>query len=211
MRIFNIDSPLMRALNYFTDLVILNILWIICCIPIVTIGASTTALYGFFLNRSTESSVVKRFWGQFKSNLKKSTILWMIEVVFLAILVANIWFYYNNIGGDFSILRIVFLIPAVILGVGIEYIFPLQSHFENNVKQTIKNSFLVGMAHFPTSLLILVIQISPIILALVNIYIFFRISPLLLMIGQSAIVNISSLLFKRVFRQYERGDENEDH
>lgn len=211
MRIFNIDSPLMRALNYFTDLVILNILWIICCIPIVTIGASTTALYGFFLNRSTESSVVKRFWGQFKSNLKKSTILWMIEVVFLAILVANIWFYYNNIGGDFSILRIVFLIPAVILGVGIEYIFPLQSHFENNVKQTIKNSFLVGMAHFPTSLLILVIQISPIILALVNISIFFRISPLLLMIGQSAIVNISSLLFKRVFRQYERGDENEDH
>lgn len=202
MKLFNVDSLLMRALSYFTDLVILNILWIICCLPIVTIGAATTALYGFFLNRSTESSVVKRFWQQFKNNLKKSTILWLIEAVLLAILMTNIWFYYNNIGGDFSILRIILLIPAVILGVGIEYIFPLQSHFENNVKQTVKNSFLVGMAHFPTSLLILTIRVSPVILALVNVSIFLRISPLLLMAGEAAIVNVSALLFKRVFRQY---------
>ena len=202
MKLFNVDSPFMRALSYFTDLVILNILWIICCLPIITIGASTTALYGFFLNKSTESSVVKRFLQQFKSNLKKSTILWLIEAVLLAIFMTNIWFYYNNVGRDFSILRIIFLIPAVILGVGIEYIFPLQSHFENNVKQTVKNSFLVGIAHFPTSLLILAIRLLPVIVALVNVSIFLRISPLLLMVGEAAIVNISVLLFKKVFRQY---------
>lgn len=192
----------MRALGYFTDLVILNILWIICSIPIVTIGASITALYGFFLNESTESSVVKRFWSQFKSNLKKSTILWMIEAVLMAILIINVRFYYNNMGDGFSILRILFLIPAVILGVGIEYIFPLQSHFENNVKQTVKNSFLIGMAHFPTSFLILAIRVSPVVLALVDVGIFIRISPLLLMVGPSAIVNVSALLFRRVFQHY---------
>lgn len=202
MKIFNIDSPLMRALAYLTDLVILNILWLICCIPIVTIGASTTALYGCFLNRSIESSIVKRFFQQFRSNLKNSTILWGIDIVFLAILMMNIWFYYNNIEGDFSIARILLLMPAVILGVGTEYIFPLQSHFENSVKQTIKNSFLVGMAHFPTSLLILIIQSLPVILALVDIGIFLRISPVLLLIGQSAIANISSLFFKRIFKDY---------
>lgn len=202
MGIFNIDSPIMRILIYITDLVILNCLWIICCIPIVTIGASTTALYGCFLNRSTESSVVKRFLAQFKSNLKKSTLLWLIEVVLLAITLLNIWFYYNRVGGNFSILRILLLIPSVILGVGIEYIFPLQSHFENTIKQTVKNGFLIGLAHFPTSFLILIINLSPVILALVDIEVFFRISPLILIMGQAVIANISSLLFKRVFKHY---------
>lgn len=202
MGIFNVDSLLMRILIYITDLVILNCLWIICCIPIATIGASTTALYGCFLNRSTESSVVKRFFTQFKSNLKKSTLLWLIEAVLLAITLLNVWFYYNRVGGDFSILRILLLIPSVILGVGIEYIFPLQSHFENTIKQTVKNGFLIGLAHFPTSFLILIIKLSPVILALVDIKIFLRISPLILIMGQAVIANVTSLLFKRVFKHY---------
>lgn len=202
MGIFNIDSPIMRILIYITDLVILNCLWIICCIPIVTIGASTTALYGCFLNRSTESSVVKRFLAQFKSNFKKSTLLWLIEVVLLAITLLNIWFYYNTFGENFSILRILLLIPSVILGVGIEYIFPLQSHFENTIKQTVKNGFLIGLAHFPTSFLILIINLLPVILALVDIEVFFRISPLILIMGQAVIANVTSLLFQRVFKHY---------
>lgn len=202
MKLFNIDSPIMRALIHLTDLVILNILWIICSLPIITIGASTTALYGFFLNADTESSVVKRFMKLFRSNLKKSTLLWLIEAPMLLILMVNIWFYYNNVGGDFSIARILLLIPTVVIGAGIQYLFPLQAHFENSVKQTFKNSFLISAAHFPISLLILVIQISPVILAFADLNLFFRISPVILALGKSAIVNISALLFQKVFRHY---------
>lgn len=202
MKLFHVDSPLMRALAYFTDLVILNILWMVCCLPIVTVGAATTALYGCFLNRSTESSMVRRFIGQFKSNLKKSTVLWLIEAICLGIVVLNVWFYYHQIGTDFSIRRIILLIPTVILGVGTEYLFPLQAHFENDIRQTVKNGFFIGLAHFPISLLILAIRISPIVLALINVSIFLRLSPLLLMVGESAVVNLCSILFLRVFKHY---------
>lgn len=202
MSLFNIDSPLMRILIKITDLVVLNVLWIICCIPVLTIGAATTALYGCFLNKSTESSVVKNYFIQFKNNFKKSTIIWLIEVVLLVVVMMNIRYYYNIGGESFSILRIFLLIPTLILGVGIEYFFPLQCHFENSIKQTIKNSFLIGLAHFPISLIILVIQVSPIILALVDIDTFFRMSPVILIIGKALIVFITSFLYKRVFGHY---------
>lgn len=202
MNFFNIDSPLMKALGYVTDLAILNIMWLICSIPIVTIGASTTALYTCFMTHDTESSYVKKFFKSFWSNLKKSTILWIVEFPILLLIVVNVWFYYNHVGADFSIARILLLIPAVLLGAGIEYIFPLQAYFENHIKQTLKNSFLISAAHFPVSFCILAIQVSPVVLAFWNLDLFFRIFPLLLFWGKAVITNVSAILFKRVFDTY---------
>ena len=80
---FGLDSPLMRFLSRLADIFILNILFLICCVPVITIGASATALYTVTLKmaRNEESYMVKGFWKAFKSNFKISTIVWLIMLV----------------------------------------------------------------------------------------------------------------------------------
>lgn len=80
---FNIDSPIMRLLSKVCDLMILNALCIICCLPIVTAGASVTALYTITMKmvRGEESYIFKGFFKAFKENFKQSTIIWLIMAV----------------------------------------------------------------------------------------------------------------------------------
>ncbi len=78
--LFNLDGPLMQLINKVVYSVYLNILWFICCIPIVTIGASTTALFYVTLKiaKNDEGNITKAFFHSFRVNLKQSTIVWMI-------------------------------------------------------------------------------------------------------------------------------------
>lgn len=85
---FNMDSPVMRFLSRLCDLMILNILCLICCIPIVTIGASITALYSVTLKmvKGEDSYIAKGFFKGFRQNFKISTIIWLILLVIGALL-----------------------------------------------------------------------------------------------------------------------------
>ena len=80
MKIFVLDSPLMRALTIISDLLWLNVLTVICCIPIVTIGASVTALHYLSLKivRGEENHLTATFLRVFKENFKQSTLIWLI-------------------------------------------------------------------------------------------------------------------------------------
>ncbi|HAX53555.1 MAG TPA: hypothetical protein DIW07_01855, partial [Lachnospiraceae bacterium] len=74
------DNVVMRALSRVCDFILLNILWMICSIPLFTIGASTTALYTVMLKivKNEEGYIVKGFFRAFKDNFKKGTIIWLI-------------------------------------------------------------------------------------------------------------------------------------
>lgn len=75
-----IDNPIMRGMGRVADFIILNLLWIVCSIPIITIGASTTALYTVMLKlvKNEEGYIAKGFLKAFKENFKQSTIMWAI-------------------------------------------------------------------------------------------------------------------------------------
>ena len=70
MRLFNPDSPIMRTLSYISDLLLLNVCFMICCVPIFTIGASMSAVYSVTLDRTNEAGVIARFFEAFKRNFK---------------------------------------------------------------------------------------------------------------------------------------------
>ena len=78
--LLNLDGPVMRLINKIVYSVYLNILWFICCIPIVTIGASTTALFYVTLKiaKNEEGNLTKAFFHSFKENLKQGTVIWLI-------------------------------------------------------------------------------------------------------------------------------------
>ena len=75
---FNYEGPFFNVLNRLSDLVILNVLWFICCLPIVTIGASTTALYYVTIKivNDEDAYVAKNFFKSFRQNFLQSTVIW---------------------------------------------------------------------------------------------------------------------------------------
>ena len=83
MNFFNLDSPFMRFLTKMADLIILNILYMICCIPIVTIGAASTALYTVSMKavKNEESYIIRGYFKAFKENFKISTLTWLVALV----------------------------------------------------------------------------------------------------------------------------------
>ena len=84
--LFNLDGPVLQFINKIVYSVYLNILWFICCIPVVTIGASTTALFYVTLkmSKNEEGNLTKAFFHSFRENLKQATIIWLI-LLFLGI------------------------------------------------------------------------------------------------------------------------------
>ena len=93
--LFNYDNPVWRFIGKLGDLILLNILWIVCSIPIVTAGAATTAVYYVTLKlvRDENDGTIKNFFHSFKENFVQSTIIWVILLAAGALLAFDFWFF----------------------------------------------------------------------------------------------------------------------
>ena len=156
---FNIDSPIMRFLSKVCDLMILNVLCIVCCLPIVTAGASVTALYTVTMKmvRGEESYIFKGFFKAFKENFKQSTIIWLIMAVFGVFIFVDYQaasILPENMSNIFRI-----LIGALIIfyAMVLSYIFPYTARFANSIKNIFKNSLLIAILNLPWTILIVAI------------------------------------------------------
>lgn len=147
--LFNLDGPLMQLINKVVYSVYLNILWFICCIPIVTIGASTTALFYVTLKiaKNDEGNITKAFFHSFRVNLKQSTIVWMILLCMGIILgVDGYVVYHMRYENAFWTLCTAFLIiAAAAYAIVLMYIFPLMARFENTISAMFKNALFMGI------------------------------------------------------------------
>lgn len=165
---FDYDSKLIRTLNKISDLMILNVLTILCSLPIVTMGAAVTALYDAIwrIQQYEEIKTVRTFFDAFKANFKKATLLWLI---YLPIGVLAIWNLNTTIAADNSLPATVLSIFAAMWWVcGVAWVFPLQSRFENTVWNTFKNSLMAPLGYFPKTLAMGFLNVLPWVLALAN-------------------------------------------
>lgn len=201
---FNMDGPVWQALGRLADLVILNLLFIISCIPIVTIGAATTALYSITLKmaRNEESYIVKGYWKAFKENFKQSTIMWLVMLVAGIILYMDIKIVTSTTTSASKIYLILLLAITLILAMGIIYIFPLQAKFYNTIKGTVKNAFLMALANLPYTAIIMVITIGSVILTFLNSTTLYYGLLIWLLVGFSVIAYLNSRFFMKVFDPY---------
>lgn len=147
--LLNLDGPVMQLINKIVYSVYLNILWFICCIPIVTIGASTTALFYVTLKivKNEEGNITKAFFRSFKENLKQSTLIWMILLIFGIILgVDGYVVYHMRFENAFWTLCAAFLIiAAAAYAIVLMYIFPLLARFDNTISAMLKNALFMGI------------------------------------------------------------------
>ncbi|MFP4697337.1 MAG: YesL family protein [Eubacteriales bacterium] len=156
--LFRIDGPIYKFFNIAYYLLIVNFLWIIFSLPIISIGASTTAM--FYVLRKVlhdeESGEFRDFWKSFKMNFKQATIIW----IGLLMIVGAIFFIIFNKDVFSEMSDFVFYIGIAIcfqVFVISIYIFPLLSQFEIGTKDLIRTSFLIGNKHLLTTVICILI------------------------------------------------------
>jgi len=203
MQIFNLDSPVMRFLTKLADLMILNLLFILCCIPIITIGPSITALYSVTLKmvKNEESYIAKSFFTAFKDNFKISTSSWLVTMLAGVIIYLD---YYISPSLPSPLNQVLFFLLTVMLiffFITELYLFPYIARFENTWKNTVKNAFLIGIANLPfTLLLILFVGILVALCLYINLAI---VGLVLILCGFSLSAYAMSFIFRRIFAKYE--------
>ena len=201
MSIFAPDGKLARCLNCIGNLMILNILTLICCIPLVTAGAAMTALYTMTMRmaRNEEGSIVREYFQAFRDNFKQATIIWLIFGSLMVFLAFDIYIL-RSITGTFGLVYRILLF-VILLGFGMEciHIFAVLARFENTTKNTAKNALLFCVSHFPQAILMLAVTICPLLLLSVS----FRFISVVFLIGLSGPAYLAGIYFKSIFRRYE--------
>nr|WP_294493307.1 DUF624 domain-containing protein [uncultured Mediterraneibacter sp.] len=210
---FNItDNVIVRALSKICDMVCLNILWLICSIPIVTIGASTTALYTVMLKiiKNEEGYILRGFFKAFKTNFRQSTIIWIV----LLLLGTVCWVDFRVSGmipGTAGlVMRSIFLLAGFILLSVTIYIFPLTARYENSIRATFQNALILTVGRLPYTILMAAITVAAVIASLWNTLTLMFALPLWLIIGVSLLAWINSYILRRVFVIFENNDNSID-
>lgn len=153
---FNPDSGFSRLMNKIADLFILNILWLFCSIPIVTIGATTTALYSVNLKliNNEDGNLIKTFFKSFKENFKKATIIWLIILIISIVLGVNLVFWLKC-GLSLSYLALPFIFFSLFIFLLVTpYIFPILTKTKSSILNIFKYCFIISLKNLPYSLLI---------------------------------------------------------
>ena len=202
------DNVVMRAIGKIGDLICLNVLWLICCIPVITIGASTTALYTVMLRlvRNEEGYIFRGFFKAFKLNFKQSTIIWII-----LLLLGIVWTVDFRVAGMIPgtagiVLSAIFMALGFMLLAVTVYIFPLTARYENGIKDTFKNALILTVAKLPYTFLMVAIVVAAVFATMWSTFTLLFSLPLWLFFGVSLIVWINSYILRRVFVVFENSD-----
>ncbi len=198
------SEKILNGLSKLGDMFILNFIYVLSCIPIITIGASTTALYYTTLKmaENNESYVWRDYWKAFKSNLKQATVIWLIVFAGWAVVALDFL-----IAGGLSmqlgtVVAIGVVVVAVFLGILGLYVFPLLARFDNTVVRTMKNAVMIAIRHLPSTILIALIHAAPLLVAFVSIEAFLKGFIVIMLFAASPLAYLESKLFVKVFRRY---------
>lgn len=203
---FSIEGKFFGTISRLGDLVILNILFLVCSIPIVTIGASITAMYSVTkkMAEEREGYIVRSFFKAFKENFRQSTVMWLILLICGAVVSVDL-FICNNLmkAGPLQTLAKGFLLLAFLLIVFmVLYSLTLQCTFENTIKNTLKNALLISLGHAPWSLLMSLLALSPFI-SLFYFGEYFGTELLaMILIWFSGMAYINSFMLNRIYKKY---------
>lgn len=208
---FNMDNGLFRVLGRMADLMILNILFIICCIPIVTIGPALTGMYYVTLKMAIneEGYIARGFLKSFRQNLRQGILLWLIMLLIGIVLFVDILVLRNATGTLYSAMRIFILATSLVYLMVMIYVFPTLARFENTIRGTLRNALLMAILDFPRTFLMLVITIGAVIITFLNGYTFWYGLLVWIMLGFSTVAFANSYFLARIFKKYMPAEEEE--
>ncbi len=212
-KLLDLDSPIMRFLSRMADLLWLNFLTLILCLPVVTAGAAITALHYTCLKmvRGEESYVTKDFFKSFKVNFKQSTIIWLIALAAIVLLVFDFRIilapaYAETLQSVQTLVFVALCVVSVLFFFTLLYVFPIQSHFINPIKVTVKNAFLMSFLALPKTVLMALCWVA---LPIIILYVQF-LSLLGLLFVISLPVYLNAMIYNKTFKRFEPAEQEEN-
>lgn len=211
MGLFNENNFLNIALLKVWDIVLTNLLFIICCIPIITIGPAFTAMYHCTLRivKGNNSGTLKTFFRAFKDNFKQSIIVWLGSLVIAAILYTDVRFLSTQNSMFASILFSLTAAMIILLVIINLLIYPVIAAFEGTLKMQLKNAFVFAARHFFKVILIFLVWTFP----MATTYIDTQLQPLYIFCWFfflfSTLAYINSFMLYKMFKPYLQENESD--
>ena len=209
--LFNYENPFIQFLVRVGDLMILNVLFILCSAPVVTLGASLTALHRVTQNMlfEQEEPLIKAFFRAFRQNFKQSTLVWLVELVVIVSLVCDVLLvmaYFN--GGLAKAMYILVAVLAILVAGVFSYLMPLIARYENGMRQQVYNAVVLAIIKLPKTVLLMLLNLLPVILLLISVPVFVQTLIFWVIIGFAFVSFLTSSILKPVFQQLEKGNNS---
>ncbi len=214
MRFLSYDSKFGQLFLKLSYGCCLNVMWLICCLPIVTIGASTTALYytSFKIAKDEGSYITTMFFRSFRQNFKQATVIWLIMLAAGLVIGADAILLYRLRATSTGTAAVVWtLLLAVMFAcmvayvIVLVYIFPLLSIASNTTANMFKNAFLIGTHYLFVTILVVFVHYAMFFLV-VNVF-----TPLIIF-GEGLCAVISAHMLLKILRPllYDPNEAAED-
>lgn len=199
--LFSINSPFWEAADKMVRFLWLSILWAVCSIPVITIGASTTALYSVTLKyvRDEEGYLTSSFFRAFRENFRQSLVIWGISLAAGAFLFMDFAVYYRKESESmFSLLLFTMFMGVFVTFIFANlYVYPLLAYFDNSIKHTLANAVMMAVCHLPCSIAMFTISF---IVTAVGMTFF----PPLLLVAPGLTAYIHSRFLRNIFEQHQQ-------
>lgn len=201
MKFLDIDSPLMQGLSKVADLMLLNLLTILCCIPVITIGPSLTALNYMTLKmvRDEDCYIAKGFFKSFKENFRQGVLVGILLLIAAVVLLYDRFIIANSGVQYAGLIQILIGVASIFVICTALYVFPLLAKFSNSIKSTLKNALLISILQFPKTLVMFVLYLIPLLVFLYS----FQLIPFVLFFGLSVPAWLSAKMYNKVFQKLE--------
>jgi len=202
---FSYDGFLVRILTKVMYVVSLNLMFLICSIPIFTIGAANTAMYTVLqrYHQGEEPPIIKGFFRAFRDNFKSATLVWLVMLALGGTLGLNYILLYQSRFPGADLVRVVLNLVLIVLLVLWIYIFPAIAHFENSLKGYVVFSVGLAVARLPYTVVLVFIQTVPLLGMLFLAQFIPSAVLLLLCCGASLPAYFSAKLLLSLFKYYE--------
>lgn len=200
-KLFDLNNPFFSFLSKVADIVILSFWWFLCCIPIITIGPATSALYyvALKLARKEDVQITTCFFKGVKDNLKQGIAYSFIFIIVAVVLVLDYLVALGMPGTAGTVCCGVFFALGVWFVCTVCYTFPLQAQFYNTIKQTIINAMILAARKFPMTVLVFGVNIIPAVLFLCATDIFLVSAPIWALVYPGLSAFVCSMMFIKVF------------
>ena len=207
---FNMDSPIMRFLGRLADVMILNIVFLITCLPVVTIGAAWTSLSYVTLkmSRDEESYIVKSYFKAFRQNFRQATAIWGIALVAMFIFYMDFHIIRSMNQSMAQVMFILLAAIAMLAALTLLYVFPVLAKFDNTIMNTIKNSFFMAIGNLPRTLLMAAVIVGSVVLTFLSQQTIAVGMLVWIMVGFALIAFLNAHILVKVFDKYIPQEED---
>lgn len=201
MGFFRYDSPVMEFIGKVADFIVLNFIWVICCIPVITIGAATSAKYTVSMRiiRNESTPIFTAFFKAFKDNFKQATIIWCILMLACALCVVD-WYWIKGQGDNISEYYVIAvgIFTVVILCVCMS-VFPFIARFKVTVKEALKAAVILSFLQFLKFVPIAILEVGTFVAAIW----YSRYFPWILLFGTCSAFYFNTIVCVKEFKKIE--------